>query len=340
METGIRATLVKFSFFAVISVVLFALLFRLMTNTVAGETQEWEARFNLVSGLRVGDDVRLAGVKVGRVESIAVVENNVAEVGFILEEGEQIYDNTIVGMRYQNLLGQRYLSLALNGDEPGSPLSAGTTIGTRQTDAGFDLTALLNGFEPLFRVLEPAAVNKLSQQMIAVLQGESGNIESLLRTTAQTTQYLAGKDEVFGEVVQNLVPVLENLNQQSDRVTGTVQSLRELMTGLAQERKTFATTIDEVGGLVESTSDLLAETRPDIRRDVAALRGTTGLLVREQALLIRTLQGLPLLLGAFLRSTSYGGKLNQYLCNLGVDLELTTVWLGSKGAPYSPGCAP
>src|SRR3546814_1612870 len=90
-------------------------------------------------------------------------------------------------MRYQNLLGQKYLALT-PGSKPGRRLAAEAEIGLNRTDPGFDLTALLNGFEPLFNVLSPDDLHTLAHNIVSVLQGESGSIESLLRSEEHTSE--------------------------------------------------------------------------------------------------------------------------------------------------------
>lgn len=336
--TGWKSTLVKFTIFAVVSIVLFVGLFRMMTNSVGGDTATWTAQFTAVSGLREGDDVRVAGVKVGRVETIELGEGNVAEVTFSLRDDQPVYERTLLALRYQNLLGQRYLALSAPEDDRGDPLEPGGTIPLERTSPGFDLTVLLNGFEPLFNVLEPSEVNQLAANIVAVLQGEAGTIESLLQNTAEATQYLASKDEVFGEVLTNLTPVLENLDEQSEQFDATVEQLRELMTGLAAQRDVFADSIDNLGDLVESTSDLLGEIRAPLAADVQSLQSTAALLAREQERVARTIESLPLLLGGYGRSMSYGAYLNIHICNLGVEVLGATVYVPSGGGPYSEAC--
>lgn len=340
---GARATLVKFTVFALVAVLLFVGLFRLMSNDVGGDTRTWTAEFTVVSGLRAGDDVRVAGVKVGRVDDIRVGRAGpggaapVAEVRFRMRADQAVYAGTTLTLRYQNLLGQRYLALGVGADR-GARLEPGTTIPARATSAGFDLTALLNGFQPLFNALQPSEVNKLATNIVQVLQGESGTVEQLLRRTASATTYLSSKDAVFARVLKNLTPVLEDLDERSGQFDATVVQLRQLMTGLARERGTFGRSIDSLGGLLDSTSSLLAELRPDIRRDVRSLRRTARLLSREQVRLAQTVDTLPVLLGTFARAMSYGNYLNVYLCNLGLDVVGPTVWIGGNGGPRSEAC--
>ena len=105
-----------------------------------------------------------------------------------------------------------------------------------RTDPGFDLTELLNGFRPLFEVLQPADVNQLASSLVQVLQGEGGTVEQLLQQTTQLTTYVADRDAVIGEVLTNLTPVLEHLQGRGTEIESTVLELRRLMEGLAKDR--------------------------------------------------------------------------------------------------------
>lgn len=337
--TGLRSTAVKFTVFCAVAIALFVGLLKMMGNQTNGETREWTARFEVVSGLRAGDDVRVAGVKVGRVEAVEVVDNDQARVRFTLQTDQVVYDTTQVSLRYQNLLGQRYLSLTVPpGSARGDVQNPGEEIPMTRTSPGFDLTTLLNGFEPLFAVLEPAEVNELAGTLVGVLQGESGTVESLLRRTSEATTYLASRDQLFGQVLDNLVPVLENLDDQSTQFDATVVQLRRLMTGLAGERETFADSIDHLGGLVESTSELLGDIREPFARAIRGLRDVSKVLADNSADLADALSTAPVLVGGFARSMSYGAYLNVYLCNLAFDVVGEDIFLGGAGGPYSEAC--
>jgi phospholipid/cholesterol/gamma-HCH transport system substrate-binding protein len=279
--TGFRSTMIKVLIFALICVLMFVMLYNTMSNVVEGNHQTWKARFTSVSGLRPGDDVRVAGVKVGRVDSVEVIDNDQAQVTFQLVDEQKIYKSTLLKLRYQNLLGQRYLSLTA-GAERGTPLTPGRELPLTMTDPGFDLTALLNGFKPLFDTLQPADINKFAENIIAVLQGQGPSIDSLLKQTAETAKFLADRDQVFTQVLDNLTPVLKNLASKSGEFDATVKQLSVLMNGLSKQRETFATSIDTLGGLVGTTSATLNEIRPSVKYDVHQLRITANTLAKNR----------------------------------------------------------
>ena len=111
-----RSSALKFGAFAVVAIMVLVVLANTMNNRVAGASRTYEADVASVSGLRTGDDVRAAGVKVGRVEHISLHDNSRARVRFTLSSEQPLYDTTRMVVRYQNLLGQRYLSLVRGPD--------------------------------------------------------------------------------------------------------------------------------------------------------------------------------------------------------------------------------
>lgn len=332
-----RATLIKFMAFAVAALIAFLVLANTMGNQVAGSSHTYAAEFSNVSGLRVGDDVRAAGVRVGRVEAINLRGGDTARVRFTLSDQQGLFDTTGIVIRYQNLLGQRYLSLT-PGEEKGTRLEAESVVPVTRTSPGFDLTALLNGFEPLFATLEPAEINQMSESIMAVMQGQGGTIESLLAETAELTNHLADKDDVLKRVLDNLTPVLQNIGTQDQQLDSTIESLQTLMTRLAAERTTIGETIDGVAELSAVTADLATDVRPAFDADVASLRRTAKLFVDNTDSLIRAFTTLPQTTEAFARPMSAGTWLDIYICNIVTDVRGRDVPLGPDG-PYSAVCS-
>ncbi|RZI80339.1 MAG: MCE family protein, partial [Microbacterium sp.] len=262
MIKGYRSIVVKFAAFATIAVLLGALLANTMLNGLNGDTASYKAQFGDVAGLRVGDDMRVAGVRVGRVQDIEI-NGSGAEVTFDLVKSQPLLDTTKIVMRYQNLLGQRYLALVQTGTA-GKQLPDDAKIPLARTSPGFDLTELLNGFRPLFEALRPDDVNQLANSLVQVLQGEGGTIESLLQQTGKLTNFLADRDQLVGQVLDNLTPVLQNMAGQGTELRSTVVELKTLMTGLAEDRESIGASIDGMSQLIGSTAGHVLQHRREV----------------------------------------------------------------------------
>jgi phospholipid/cholesterol/gamma-HCH transport system substrate-binding protein len=329
--TGLRVTAVKFAAFVVVAVLLLVVLLNTMSHGLVGDTRSYDAEFSDVSGLRVGDDVRVAGVRVGRVESIEVSEAG-AMVGFQLEKDQPLLDTTRMVMRYQNLLGQRYLALVQTGKR-GGELKDGATVPLARTDPGFDLTELLNGFRPLFEVLKPADVNQLASSLVQVLQGEGGTVEQLLQQTTQLTTFVADRDAVIGDVLQNLTPVLEHLEGRGTEIQSTVMELRQLMDGLVKDRKAIGSSIEGVAQLVGTTSSLLRDARAPLVRATHRFVVVADLLARTKGRLNRALASFGGSIGALGRLTSYQNAMNVFLCSMTFAVDDAEDEINPAGSP-------
>jgi phospholipid/cholesterol/gamma-HCH transport system substrate-binding protein len=335
--TGIRSITVKVVIAVVISLLMGVVIFNTMVNKLPGDVIGYTADFKDVAGLRVGDDVRLAGVRVGRVEDIELGGSG-ALVKFNVTKSNPMLSNTALELRYQNLLGQRYLSM-VQPEDLGSVVKEGKTIPVANTDPGFDLTALLNGFRPLFEALNPDDMNQLASSMIKVMQGEGGTAETLLQQTAELTSSLADKDEVFGEVVTNLTPVLTNMASQGEQFTATVTELKALMTGLAEDRESIGSSIDGMSQLITTTSELLAEANKSTPETVRKFRRIMENWMANRDDFVKALGYYSGIVEAFGRSHSYENAMNTYFCSIDLDLLGLTVNLaGPRAGNYSKNC--
>ncbi|NIJ14898.1 phospholipid/cholesterol/gamma-HCH transport system substrate-binding protein [Saccharomonospora amisosensis] len=312
--------LLKMGVFTVVTMLLTAVLAATIANANFGNASGYTARFSSASGLHVGDDVRIAGVKVGQVTGIDAVEGDdgrgtVAKVTFQVEQGRELPALVTATVKFRNLVGQRYLSLGTNvaGD---SVLSAGGTIPLERTQPALDLTTLFNGFRPLLRALEPEQVNQLSYQLIRVLQGEGGTVRSLLTHIASVTTTVADRDEVIGKVIDNLNSVLDTVNQRSPQLGQLVDTTQQLVSGLARQREPIGEAVSGLAELTDVTAGLLEDARPPLKRDIDGLNRLAGNLRDAEDLLATILNDLPSSMRKFTRVTSYGSWFNYYLCGL------------------------
>jgi phospholipid/cholesterol/gamma-HCH transport system substrate-binding protein len=345
---GWVAPLLKTVVFAVVTVTLTALLGLTIANTTLGATTDYAARFTDATGLGEGDDIRMSGVRIGQITEIAVVDDRFAEVRFEIESGRELPATVTATIKYRNLIGQRYVSLDIGaGGDPNAVLRPGEVIPPERTRPALNLTVLFNGFKPLFEALDPAEVNELAAQLVQVLQGEGGTIDSVLAHTASLTSTIAGKDQVIGQVIDNLNTVLDTVNDRTAEVSGLIDQLQQLATGLAGQREPIGDAIGALGELTESTAGLLGAARPAIRDDIAALGALSKNLADHGDTVDRFLAGLPHKLQTINRVASYGGWFNYYLCSasgrvgvsdLGIVVDIPALPLA--GTPMVERCGP
>ncbi|PEH80040.1 MCE family protein [Nocardia sp. FDAARGOS_372] len=314
---GLGGPLTKLAVFVAVTLFVTTVLALSIANYTGGGT-EFKARFTDVTALNPGDEVRIAGVRVGKVTDVAIVDKRLAEVKFELTDRDWLPASTTATIRYRNLVGQRYIALEQGAGEQGRKLNEGATIPLERTRPALNLTTLFNGFRPLFRTLTAEDVNKLSYEIIQVFQGEQGTIHDLVVSTASLTNKIADKDAVIGELVRNLTAVLEAVNQRDDQFDQLIVNTEALVSGLAAERDTIGRSVSSLGNLAEATADLLVPTRPTLQGSIAGLSQLTGELNSRSGEVNEALANLPLKMEKLGRAASYGSWFQFYLC--GIDI--------------------
>ena len=260
-----------------------------------------------------GDDIRIAGVKVGTVKKVEVVDETRALVSFTVDDSTDLTEATHASVRYRNLVGQRYISLSQEAGET-DVLGDGETIPIDRTSPALDLTVLFNGFKPLFQALSPDDINKLSYEIVQVFQGEGGTLESLLGHTASITQTLADRDAVIGDLIDNLDFVLQHVADRDDQLSSLITNFRSLITGLKDDREAILGSLDGISELTVETADLIQGIRAPFVEDIKQLRRFAATTDKNKAELDRALQVLPIKLNKVGRTAIYGSWFNFYLC--------------------------
>lgn len=313
---GVLAPLTKLIVFTVITALATGLLALAIANITLTGRSGYLARFTDVSGLLVGDDVRIAGVRVGSVDAIELVDRRVAQVSFSVDSGQRLPASVTASVLYRNLIGQRYLALERGVGPVGKALEPGGLIPIERTVPPLNLTVLFNGFKPLFVGLDPAQINRLSFEIVQVLQGQGGTVESLLASTSSLTRDIADRDRVIGEVIANLNAVLDTVNVRDQQLSALILQLQRLVSGLAADRKPIGEAIVSLGQLADATAGLVSDSRPALRDDIAALGAVATNLAGSEQVIEGVLRFLPEKLNTLSRAGSYGSWFNFYLCGI------------------------
>jgi phospholipid/cholesterol/gamma-HCH transport system substrate-binding protein len=326
--------------FVVTTTLATSLLVILIGNLSFGDSRDFRAVFTDVTGVVEGDDVRVAGVKVGTVDDIEL-RGDRAVLTFSVAEGTPVTAATNATVRYRNLVGQRYVSLT-DGIGASDPLEPGDTIPVERTAPALDLTVLFNGFKPLFQALSPSDVNRLSYEIIQVFQGEGGTVESLLANTASVTDTLADRDEVIGDLITNLDDVLTRIGDRDEQLSRLIVNFRNLMGGLKDDRKAILGSLDQISALSVETADLVVGFREPFVEDIRQLRRFAGNLNEpaNKAELDRAMQVLPIKLEKIGRTAIYGSYFNFFLCDFRADVSLDGRDLGTVRYPAPGSRAP
>jgi phospholipid/cholesterol/gamma-HCH transport system substrate-binding protein len=317
----ITGTAIKLGAFALVLLMFTAIIIVVFGQLRFDRTTGYSAEFSNASGLRAGQFVRASGVEVGKVDKVELVNGGTrVKVNFAVDRSLPLFQGTTASIRYLNLIGDRYLELKRGDDEKRLP--AGGTIPIEHTQPALDLDALIGGFRPLFRALDPDKVNNIAQSIVTIFQGQGGTINDILDQTASLTSALADRDQAIGEVVRNLNTVLDTTVKHQQQFDETVQNFEKLITGLKNRADPIATSVADISDAAGSVADLLGENRPLLQKTVTQLEVIQQPLVDQKDQLNNILTRLPTALKIIGRAGGvYGDFFNFYACDVTLKLN-------------------
>lgn len=317
----ITGTAIKLGAFSLVLLLFTAIIIVVFGQMRFDRTTGYSAIFTNASGLRPGQFVRASGVEVGKVSGIELIEGGSrVKVDFKVDRSLPLFDESTASVRYLNLIGDRYLELKRGDSDRRMP--GGGTIPVERTEPALDLDALIGGFRPLFRALDPEKVNNIAQSIITVFQGQGGTINDILDQTASLTSALAERDQAIGEVIRNLNTVLDTTVKHQQQFDETLVNFEKLITGLKNRADPIATSVADISDAAGTVADLLADNRPLLQDTIGYLESTQQPLVDQKDQLNDILVRLPNALKIIGRAGGvYGDFFNFYACDVTLKLN-------------------
>ena len=317
----ITGTAIKLGIFSLVLLLFTAMLIVVFGQMRFDRTTGYSAIFSNTSGLRTGQFVRASGVEVGKVSKIELIDGgSKVRVDFNVDRSLQLFDGTTASVRYLNLIGDRYLELKRG--ESDKRLPAGGTIPLEHTEPALDLDALIGGFRPVFRALDPDKVNNIAQSIVTIFQGQGGTISDILDQTASLTSALADRDQAIGEVIKNLNAVLDTTVKHQQQFDETLQNFQKLVTGLKNREDPIASSVANISDAAGTIADLLADNRPLLQSTLTYLEGVQQPLIDQHVQVDDILTRLPTAFKIIGRAGGiYGDFFNFYACDISVRLS-------------------
>jgi phospholipid/cholesterol/gamma-HCH transport system substrate-binding protein len=318
------ATAVKLGIVSLVLMLCTVLLIIIFGQLRFERYNTYSAEFSNGSGLRGGQFVRAGGVEVGKVSKVQLTDNGQrALVTFAVDKSLPLYQSTTAQIRYANLIGDRYVNLDRGtGEGADRVLPPGGFIPVARTQPALDLDALIGGFKPLFKSLDPEKVNNIATSLITVFQGQGGTISDILSQTAQLTSTLADRDQAIGEVITNLNTVLGTVVKHQKEFDSTVVNFETLITGLKNRADPLAGAIADISDASGTLAGLLRDDRPLLQQTIGQLETIQQPFADDPAKLDKLLGEYPAAITLIGRAGGiYGDFFNFYLCDISLKLN-------------------
>lgn len=320
---GEKAPVIRFVIFA-----LFCLLFAgwltitLGNITLGASRASYTARFDDVTGLLVNDDVKIAGVTVGKVTGIAVDEGGAALVTFAVDDTIGIPEDSQIEVRWRDAFGLRFLYV-----NPGTSnvmtdpsATAAVDFGNDQTKSPSSIGTFLTRITPFIQALDPQLQNDVLQALQQSVVGREEEIREIVADGADLTTALASRDTQLGRLLDNSSTILDEYAQRDDDIRALVDSLVSVTDTLARRNDTLDTAVTALADLQEEFGTLVRANEGDLRLALDALETTAATLQANTGQLDLLLERSPALI-AYHRVSRLGQWFNVRAVGSSSDYE-------------------
>ncbi|MCV7076914.1 MCE family protein [Mycobacterium szulgai] len=315
-----RSMVIKVSIFAAVMLLVAVALVVVFGDFRFGPESTYHATFTDASRLKAGQKVRIAGVPVGAVKGVKLNPDNTIDVEFGIDKRYQLYSSTRAVIRYENLVGDRFLEIT-SGPGELRKLAPGATINSSHTQPALDLDALLGGLKPVLKGLDADKINTISSAVIELLQGQGGALANVLADTSAFSSALGKRDQLIGDVITNLNTVLGTIDQRSAQFSASVDQLQQLITGLANNKDSIAGAIGPLSSTTTDLTELLKNSRRPLQGVLENARPLATELDNRKAEINNDVEQLG---EDYLRLAAlgaYGSFFNIYFCSVTIKIN-------------------
>ena len=218
---------------AVVAVLLFILIANVIRQPVAAPELSYTAEFTDASGLHKDADVRVRGVRVGKVKSVRLERRDgrsFAAVDFTLDKRYGVVSESSLAIKYQALTGLRYVDVA----SPAQGYSASDLVKrvpTEMTQSSFDITALFNGLQPVIATLSPDEINTFTSNAVAYLSGDGDGLAPMLDSIHKLTRFVADRQRIIATLMRNMSAVADGIGGNSTELVQILEWINRPLDG-------------------------------------------------------------------------------------------------------------
>jgi phospholipid/cholesterol/gamma-HCH transport system substrate-binding protein len=294
----------KFAVFALVCIVLLVALAAKIGNiSLLSHRHTINAQLADVTGLASGDPVNIAGVPVGQVSSIAVQHGH-ALIGMSINNTVTLHEATDVGVRWQNVIGEKEIEIFPS--KVGPVLPAGATIPLGHDVSDSSVNAFLNTLGPLLSSINPHEANEFVENVSGALEGDTSEIDQLLNSGATVSNTVGALDSQVGAVIVNLNQVLTAVASRSGDLGTLVDNLQTVASSLASKNTLLDNVVGNLSQVATDLAGLIGSNHSVITSTIDNLQVVAADVQKNQQQLSASLSGLGSGLAPYIQISQYG----------------------------------
>jgi phospholipid/cholesterol/gamma-HCH transport system substrate-binding protein len=296
---------------AVIAALVLA-AFRAEDLPLIGGGDTYYAAFSEAGGLKANDEVRIAGVRVGKVKSVDLDGDHV-RVEFLVDRGVDFGSTTAAAIKVKTLLGAMYLSLQPDG---GGQLAEGSEIPMQRTSSPYDV---VDAFSGLAERSERIDTDQLAQSLNTVAElteNTPEEFQAALRGVSDLSANIAARDEQLNTLLGNLRKVSGVLGDRRQDLVALMRDGDKLFRALVARRQAVSDLLDSTSELSVQLTGLVRDTRTDLKPALDHLDSVVDVLNKNQENLDNSLRLMAPFYRVFASTLGNGPWFDTYIQNL------------------------
>jgi phospholipid/cholesterol/gamma-HCH transport system substrate-binding protein len=279
---------------------------------IIGGGTTYYADFAEAGGLKANDEVRIAGVRVGKVDSVSLDGDHV-KVAFRIQSGADFGTDTRAEIKVKTLLGAMYLSL-----EPAGPgqLNGGSEIPTSRTQSPYDVVQAFSG---LARTSDRIDTGQLARSLTTIAdltRDTPKNFQHALAGVSALSTNLASRDQQIGTLLQNLRGVSHTLNARDQDIVGLMRDSSVLFQALDKRRQAIHSLLRSTSELSVELTRLVRQSRGDLAPALTHLSSVVDVLNKDSDDIDQSLRLMAPFYRVFANTLGNGPWFDTYIQNM------------------------
>jgi phospholipid/cholesterol/gamma-HCH transport system substrate-binding protein len=282
------------------------------------DTYQVVAHFDDATGVTEGNEIRLAGVRVGKVGSVEV-ERGEAVVGMNIDDRYRVPADSRFELRWKNLLGQRFIEVVPPPDAtPGGPaVEEGAELTTARTRSAADLSMLLNNTEPLLSQLDVPRLNQVTATLAASFAGREAALGAGIEDAQTLLTELNTRRDAIDRSLVNLDTLIGGIAERDTEVERFLTAFATTAETLAANAGQIGVTVEQLDALVDVAEQVLSATSGDLDAVIDQSVQVLDALAANSDSLEEGVRTLPWAVAAITRATGKGNWWQVYARGVG-----------------------
>jgi phospholipid/cholesterol/gamma-HCH transport system substrate-binding protein len=278
---------------------------------IIGGGTSYSAEFSEAAGIQTDDEVRVAGVKVGKVSDVELGGDRVV-VTFKVKDA-WVGDKTTAAIKIKNVLGQKYLALEPDGRDVLDPAQR---IPRERTTAPYDVLEAFRGLAETTNAIDTVQLAQSFEVIADTFADTPDDVKGALTGLQQLSTTIASRDDQLATLLDNTKQISQTLADRDAEVVKLLDDGNLLLEEIGRRRDAISTLLDGTVALSKELQGLVTDNNKQLGPVLTSLDQLTGMLQRNQDALGKGIKNMAPFIRLFNNAVGNGRWFDNYICGL------------------------